>query len=89
MRLLVGALALLLLGGCGSVYLKHPLTSDVIECNGPGIVLVKVLVRDACRSFLEEHGYEVVEKCKDALPGQPCVTDAERDEAEQRMQRHG
>ncbi len=79
MRIVWIALAGLLLGGCGSLYLKHPETGAVVECNGPGIVLVKVIVAEQCRERWQARGYVVVEKCKDAVPGAPCVTDAERD----------
>lgn len=79
--LIVGFLTLLL-AGCGSIYLKHPATGGVVECNGPGIVLVKVIVTETCRARWEDRGYAVVEKCKDAAPGASCVTEEERDRAQ-------
>jgi hypothetical protein len=77
-----------LLGGCasagstagifdsGSVWYKHPVTSDVKECGGgfyPGVQIR----RYNCGKRLLAEGYIEVEKCKKAATGTACVTDAE------------
>ncbi len=60
----------------GSVWYKHPTTSDVKECGGgfyPGVQIR----RYNCGKGLQAQGYVEVEKCAKAAASAPCVTDAE------------
>lgn len=71
------------LAGCSSVYLKHPTTGDVVECDPVGWAPLpyQMVARETCRGRWKDRGYEVVEKCKNAPAGVPCVTDEERKRA--------
>jgi hypothetical protein len=65
----------------GSVWYKHPTTGDVKECGGgfyPGVQIR----RHACGKALIAVGYQEVEKCKVAAPGELCVTEEEMARAE-------
>src|SRR5882724_347457 len=74
----------LLLTGCSSVYLKHPTTQAVAECEPsrwfgpttwwsvfPGQMFVHQYL---CEKKWREAGYREVPKCKDALPGELCIS---------------
>lgn len=79
-RLVLIAVALLLLAGCSSIYLKHPTSGDVVECDPVGYAPLpwQVIARETCRGRWTDRGYQVVDKCKDEPAGAPCVTDDER-----------
>jgi len=83
LTLVLGAL---MLGGCSSIYYKHPETGTVAECEPelwknayPGAMYVK---RYQCGKRLEEQGYVEVEKCKDVPSGTLCISKKERREME-------
>ena len=78
----------LLITGCSSVYLKHPTTGAVAECEPskyfwpttwwsifPGQMYVHNLL---CEKKWEEEGYVKVEKCKHAPAGAACVSEQDR-----------
>jgi hypothetical protein len=87
------ALVCLLIAGCastggtagvldfGSVWYKHPTTSDVKECGGgfyPGVQIR----RQGCGKALIAISYREVEKCKVSAAGALCVTEEEMARAE-------
>jgi hypothetical protein len=93
-RFIAGTLALaavlLVLGGCSSVYFKHPDTGAVAECEPsrwfgpttwwsvfPGQMYIHQYL---CEKKWKEQGYVEVEKCKDVPPGTLCVSKDERRE---------
>jgi hypothetical protein len=73
----------LAISGCSSIYLKHPGTGDVVECDPVwwAPLPAQAISRESCRERWKDKGYEVVEKCKHAPAGVPCVTEEERDRA--------
>ena len=67
----------------GSVWYKHPTSGDVKECGG-GFYRGVQIRRYNCGKRRIEQGYVEVEKCKNAKPGDLCVTKAEIRAAEER-----
>jgi hypothetical protein len=69
--------------GCSSIYLKHPTSGAVVECDPVWYAPLpwQAVARETCRSRWKDRGFVVVEKCKDAASGAPCVTDEERKRA--------
>ncbi len=78
--LAIGLIVAVITTGCSSIYLKHPTTGDVVECDPVGYAPLpwQAIARETCRSRWKDRGYHVVEKCKDVPAGTPCVTDDER-----------
>lgn len=84
--------AVVLLAGCASAggqhgifdisaaWYKHPVTGDVKECD-VGFYPGAQIVRYRCGKALIEQGYVEVRKCKDARPGDLCVTAIETGDA--------
>ncbi len=92
-RLMALVLGALVLGGCSSVYLKHPETGAVAECEPsrwflpttwwslfPGQMYVHQYL---CEKKWKEQGYVEVEKCKDVPSGTLCISKKERREREE------
>lgn len=77
-----------ILAGCSSIYLKHPETKAVAECDPqrwfwpttwwsvfPGQMLVH---RGICVDEWKAKGYVEVDKCKDVPKGTLCISQKER-----------
>jgi hypothetical protein len=65
----------------GSAWYKHPTTGDVKECGGGGYPGVQIRRYNCGNAYLEK-GYVEVENCALVSAGTPCVSNAEKREAE-------
>jgi hypothetical protein len=94
MKMMTLLLLCVLLTGCSSIWLKHPDTQQVAECDPsrwfgpttwwsvfPGQMLVH---RHLCVNEWEARGYVEVDKCKYTAPGVLCVTSSERRAVDER-----